>query len=87
MQSKKMVGKLLGCDLTEIIYAYNATACSNLIAQALCYSGKVGKGDTVILGLWDHHATIVVWQQLQKIFGFTIRYIPLLDSDYHIDWE
>jgi cysteine desulfurase / selenocysteine lyase len=87
MQSKKMAAKLISCDMTEIIYHYNATACSNLIAQALCYSGKVGKWDTVILGLWDHHATIVVRQQLQKIFGFAIRYIPLSENDYRVDWD
>jgi cysteine desulfurase/selenocysteine lyase len=29
----------------------------------------------------------VVWQQLQKIFGFTLRYIPLLDNDYCVDWD
>ncbi len=87
MQSKKMAAKLIGCDMTEIVYHYNATACSNLIAQAICYSGKVGKNDTVVLWLRDHHATIVVRQQLQKIFGFTIRYIPLLDNDYRVDWD
>jgi selenocysteine lyase/cysteine desulfurase len=43
MQSKKATAHLIGCDMTEIIYHYNATACSNLIAQALCYSGKVGQ--------------------------------------------
>ena len=41
MQSKKAVAKLLGCSLTEVAYHYNATACSNMIAQSLCYSGKV----------------------------------------------
>lgn len=87
MQSKKAVAKLLGCSLTEVAYHYNATACSNMIAQSLCYSGNVWKWDTVILWVWDHHATIVVRQQLQKVFGFTIKYIPINPSDYMIDWD
>lgn len=85
--SKKTVGKLLWCSFSEIAYHYNATACSNIIAQSLCYSGKIGKWDTVLLWIWDHHATIVVRQQLQKIFGFTIKYIPINPSDYMIDWD
>jgi len=83
--SKKAVAKLLWCQFSEIAYHYNATACSNMIAQSLCYSGKVGKWDTVLLWIRDHHATIVVWQQLQKHFGFTIRYIPIDTQTYAID--
>lgn len=83
--SKKAVAKLLWCQFSEIAYHYNATACSNMIAQSLCYNGKVGKWDTVLLWIRDHHATIVVWQQLQKYFGFTIRYIPIDTQTYAID--
>lgn len=85
--SKKAAGKLLWCQAWEIAYHYNATACSNMIAQSLCYSGKVRKWDTVLLWIRDHHATIVVWQQLQRYFGFTIRYIPIDTQTYLIDWD
>lgn len=87
VDSKKMVAKLLWCQFSEIAYHYNATACSNMIAQSLCYSGKIWKWDTVILWIRDHHATIVVWQQLQKYFWFTIRYIPIDIQTYAIDWD
>jgi len=87
IDSKKAVAKLLWCQFSEIAYHYNATACSNMIAQSLCYSSKVAKWDTVILWIRDHHATIVVWQQLQKHFGFTIRYIPIDEETYAIDFD
>lgn len=87
IDSKKAVAKLLSCQFSEIAYHYNATACSNMIAQSLCYSGKIWTWDTVILWVRDHHATIVVWQQLQKHFGFTLRYIPIDTQTYAIDWD
>jgi len=87
MQSKKMVAKCIGAEMSEIAYHYNATAVSNMVAQALCYSKKIGKWDTVLLWVWDHHATTVVWQQLQKLFGFRIDYIPLAADQYSIDWD
>lgn len=84
--SKKKVAWLLGCAPSDIAYGYNATHCSNIIAQSLCYSWFVTSWDIVMLWLWDHHANIVVWQQLQKVFWFEIVYIGV-QQDYSIDWE
>lgn len=83
-KSKIHVGKILNCSADEIIYGYNATACSNLLAQSLCLSGILGEWDEVLLGIWDHHANIVPWQQLQKVFKFTIQFIGI-KPDYSID--
>lgn len=83
-QSKTRIGKVLNCSADEIIYGYNATACANLLAQSLCLSGILGEGDEVLLGIWDHHANIVPWQQLQKVFKFSIQFIGIT-SDYSID--
>lgn len=83
-KSKTQVGKLINCSADEIIYTYNATASSNLLAQSLCLSGVLGEWDEVLLGIWDHHANIVPWQQLQKVFKFSIQFIEI-KSDYSID--
>lgn len=39
-----------------------------------------------MLGIRDHHANIVPWQQLQKVFKFSIQFIGIR-SDYSIDWD
>ncbi len=85
-KSKVQVGKLINCVADEVIYSYNATASANLLAQSLCLSGVLGEGDEVLLGIWDHHANIVPWQQLQKVFKFSIQFIGIR-SDYTIDWD
>lgn len=83
-RSKVRVSKLLSCSPDEIIYGYNATACANTLAQSLCFSWVLWEWDEVLLGIWDHHANIVPWQQLQKIFKFSIQFIWLC-PDYSID--
>ena len=87
MKSKSRVAWLLWVQTNEIIYSYNATYCINLLAQSLCFSGMLKRWQTVLLWTWDHHANIVPWQQLQKIYGFAIVYIPLQDDGYSIDRE
>ncbi len=85
-KSKVQIGKLVNCSADEIIYSYNATASANLLAQSLCLSGVLGEWDEVLLGIRDHHANIVPWQQLQKVFKFSIQFIGIR-SDYSIDWD
>lgn len=85
MKSKSRVASLLWAEIGEIIYSYNATYCINLLAQSLCFSGTLKKWQTVLVWTWDHHANIVPWQQLQKIYGFAIAYVPLQADGYTID--
>ena len=82
--SKAKYAQLINCKTSEIIYSYNATYCINLLAQSLCASKRLGKGDSVLLGIWDHHANIVPRQSLALEYGFTVKFIASTD-DYEID--
>jgi len=57
-----------------------------LIAQSLVKSKFLKKGDVVLLGIWEHHANILPWQNLAQEYGFEVRFIEM-NSDYDIDWE
>lgn len=85
-QSKIKVSELLHCKPNEIIYTYNATYGINHIAQSLCFSGKINKDSTILMGIRDHHANILPRLNLQKIFGFQIEYIPT-DHEGNINRE
>ncbi|MCK9467036.1 MAG: aminotransferase class V-fold PLP-dependent enzyme [Candidatus Absconditabacterales bacterium] len=76
-ESKKIVAEFLNCKTSEIMYNYNATHGFNIVAQSLVNSGFLKKGDKVLLGIWEHHANIVPWQILSKIFGFQIDFIGI----------
>lgn len=80
-RSKKKVAEVLWCNEKEIIYWYNATHLSNMICSSLCESWIVNKGDTVLVGIRDHHATIVPLQLLAKKYNFNIEFIQIDDNE------
>lgn len=84
--SKQLVGELLNCKASEIIYTYNATYGLNMIAQSLVVSEIVQAGDVVLLGIREHHANILPWQLLADKKGFSIEFISI-DDQYEIDRE
>ncbi len=83
-QSKEKVAKFINVKASEIIYTYNANYAVNLIAQSLCKSRFLKKWDVVLVGIRDHHATIVPRQSLASEYGFTVKFINIR-KDYTID--
>ncbi|MDD2537155.1 MAG: aminotransferase class V-fold PLP-dependent enzyme [Candidatus Absconditabacteria bacterium] len=84
--SKEKLAQLIRAEAKEIIYTYNASYAFNLIAQTLVNSKKLGKGDTVLVGIWEHHSNILVWQTLSKSIGFSLKFIAV-NSHFDIDRE
>ena len=82
--SKDLVGELLNCKASEIIYSYNSTYGINLIAQSLVVSDILQKWDVVLLGIREHHANILPRQILAKRKGFIIEFFTITD-EYEID--
>lgn len=87
VSSKKKVAKLLWWDFREISYTYNATHACNILAQSLVISYKLWVWDVVLLGIRDHHATIVPRQLLAKEFGFSVKFIEIDLESFDIDWK
>lgn len=82
--SKELVGELLNCKASEIIYTYNSTYAINLLAQSLVISDIIKRGDTVLLWIREHHANVLPWQILAEKNGFTVDFFNITD-DYEID--
>ncbi len=82
--SKELVGELIGCKASEIIYTYNSTYWINMIAQSLVISDVLHTGDTVLLWIREHHANILPWQILAERKGFTIEFFNI-NEEYEID--
>lgn len=83
--SKKKVASFVWWDYREIVYTYNATYASNILAQSLVSTYQIQRWDTVMVGLQDHHATIVPRQLLAQQFWFQVIFIPLDRETYDID--
>lgn len=82
--SKELVGELLNCKASEIIYSYNSTYAINLIAQSLVISDMLNKWDVVLLWIREHHANILPRQILAQRKGFKIEFFNIND-EYEID--
>ncbi|MCX6825065.1 MAG: cysteine desulfurase [candidate division SR1 bacterium] len=83
-RSKELVGELLNCKTSEVIYTYNSTYAINLIAQSLVISDVLQAGDTVLLGIREHHSNVLPWQVLAERRGFKIEFFNITE-EYEID--
>jgi cysteine desulfurase/selenocysteine lyase len=82
--SKKIVADWIGCEPVEVLYTYSATYALNLLALAIEHNRVVGKGDTILLSVSEHHANIVPWQMLAARVGAHVRFVNL-DDNYCLD--
>jgi len=63
--ARTVIKQFVSCpDSHELIFTRGATEASNLIAHGL--SSTLSKKSSVAVGLHDHHAQFVPWQQLCK---------------------
>lgn len=84
--SKKAVARWIGCEPLEVLYTYSATYALNILALAIEQNGVVGKGDTILLSISEHHANIVPWQMMADRVGAQVKFVTL-DSDYRVDLD
>lgn len=85
-QSKKAVARWIGCDPVEVIYTYSATYALNILALAIEQNAVIGKGDTILLSISEHHANIVPWQMLAERVGAQVKFVTL-DENYCLNLE
>ena len=83
---QKAVARWIGCDPVEVIYTYSATYALNILALAIEQNAVIGKGDTILLSISEHHANIVPWQMLAERVGAQIKFITL-DENYCINLD
>ena len=85
-KSKRSLARWIGCEPVEVLHTYSATYALNILSLAIEQNGVVGKGDTILLSISEHHANIVPWQMMAERVGAQVKFVTL-DSDYRIDLE
>lgn len=85
-KTKAKLWTLLAASPNEIIFSYNATYCINLLAQSFIQSGFFKAWDEIILSIAEHHANILVRQNIAKTYWLTIQWIGL-NNQLQIDLE
>ena len=60
----------------EIIFNRGTTTGLNLVAHSYARS-TLSSGDEIVITQMEHHSNIIPWQQVAKVTGATLKYIPL----------
>lgn len=75
--ARDKVRKFINARYTEeIIFTRGTTTAINIVAQSYGRS-FVKKGDEIVLTYMEHHSNLIPWQQVAKVTGATLKYIPL----------
>jgi cysteine desulfurase / selenocysteine lyase len=89
--ARASVARLVGArEDREIVWAGNATAAVNLVANGMANASagiggadsarfRVGPGDSIVITETEHHANLIPWQQLCARTGATLRWIEVDD--------
>ncbi|APH03784.1 cysteine desulfurase [Bacillus weihaiensis] len=78
--AREKVRKFIGAkSMQEIIFTRGATTALNIVAQSYGLA-NVKQGDEIVITYMEHHANVIPWQQVAKITGATLKYIPLQED-------
>src|SRR5699024_7315076 len=69
----------------EIIFNRGTTTGINFVAQSYGLT-NVKAGDEIVINPMEHHSNIIPWQQVAKVTGASLKYIPL-EEDGTISME
>ncbi len=58
----------------EIIFVKNTTEAINLVAYSYA-SKNLKEGDEILLGVWEHHSNLVLWQEIGEKTGAKLVYM------------
>lgn len=83
--SRQKIAQFINTDPNELVFTRGATESINLVAQTWGRQ-NIGKGDTIVLTIMEHHSNILSWQQLCAEVGCKIEYVGLT-KDYRLNPE
>lgn len=63
----------------EVIFTRGTTTSLNIVAQSYGRD-NLSEGDEIVITEMEHHSNIIPWQQVAKVTGATLKYIPLQED-------
>lgn len=78
--AREKVRKFINAKTTqEVIFTKGTTEAINTVASSYGIA-NVKKGDEIVITYMEHHSNIIPWQQVAKMTGATLKYIPLQED-------
>jgi cysteine desulfurase/selenocysteine lyase len=78
-QARKKVSEFINCKFEEVVFTRGASSALNLVASSWGMK-NVQAGDEIITSELEHHSSMLPWQQVAKVKGAKLVYIPLSDD-------
>jgi cysteine desulfurase/selenocysteine lyase len=81
--TREKVQKFIGArHASEIIFTKGATEGINLVAQTWALA-HIRPGEEIVVSELEHHANLLPWQQVARITGAVLKFIPVIqDTDF-----
>lgn len=84
--AREKVRKFIQAKSTkEVIFTRGTTTSLNIVASSYARQ-HCTEGDEIVITPMEHHSNLIPWQQVAKVTGATLKYIPL-QKDGTIDIE
>ncbi|TKC15405.1 cysteine desulfurase [Robertmurraya kyonggiensis] len=78
--ARDKVRKFINAKSTqEIIFTRGTTTALNTVAASYGRA-NLQEGDEIVITYMEHHSNIIPWQQLAKVTGATLKYLPLQED-------
>ena len=79
-QARVKVSDFINAETSEtLIWTRNASESLNIVAHSWART-HIGEGDEILLTPMEHHSNLVPWQELARIKGANIRFIPMTED-------
>lgn len=66
-------------ETAEVIFTRGTTTSLNFVAQGYARN-VIGEGDEIVITEVEHHSNFIPWQQVAKVTGATLKFIPLAED-------
>ena len=79
-QARVKVSDFINAETSDtLIWTRNASESLNIVAHSWART-HIGEGDEILLTPMEHHSNLVPWQELARIKGANIRFIPMTED-------
>ncbi|WP_158737832.1 cysteine desulfurase [Alteribacillus sp. YIM 98480] len=66
-------------SMQEVVFTRGTTTAINTVAQSYGRS-NLQEGDEIVITPMEHHSNLIPWQQMAKVTGAELKYIPLQED-------
>lgn len=78
--AREKVRKFIKAKSTkEVIFTRGTTTAINIVASSYARQ-HCTEGDEIVITPMEHHSNLIPWQQVAKVTGATLKYIPLQED-------